>query len=691
MLYLCALASAKHQFFLEREYIHHPLARSAVQRTERRAFVSLLDDSLRSESEVSFDDNGEDGLSEGRYLSKGCYRVENLYQGLTGTEPAPSYESAEMSLDKCYYHCVEHRSLYFVLRDGAECSCIDRQVTCKGDFEKLSIDDCDVPCTGKADEKCGGRKAHSVYLNAAWVKKVKTKACGKPPQANNAKKMCEASEGGGCEVECEEGYIEAANNLLCDTALGQWVGLAQCIAVTCHSPPPIAFALSMCSHAQVPHDKEKCEVRCLQGYDLVINSLACSKVSDKDFVGRYEGEARCEAKSCGSPAEVENSLVPPGPVSFPKRVHYQCKVGYSVDGSVIGLSSFSSQCLTTGEFEKHDFACKAITCGPAPQLEGAKRETKGDVTFSQSALYTCDEGFTTDSSPTGLSTINLPCQASGTFPDPLPKCEGIVCGAPLSIMFAIHKEISSPKRKSKQEFLGFGESTTYDCEPGYTTNGNKSTDNNTQFTIECKEGFRGLESCVPVICGNTPKIANAISSMQVGVFSEHIHYACEQGHSLDGTSEAPREFTISCQPDGSFTEAPGCKPLLCGGPPKFAHSSLQMQAGKNVVFPEQISYRCADGYSVDKTSSSGAKSFIVACQDNGQLSVPPACQDIDDCIGHSCGPYGRCLDQMLDYQCQCEQGYEEQVYAAFRLYSLFWAKLKTPPTVLVFKEPQCAS
>jgi len=681
----------------DHSFLGHPSSRLDARSgspTRRRNVVSLLESSFTEHDNASegraavlevssvqslrrhdthqstspkFTDVDGDGLSEDRFLPKGCYLVQEMYKGLSGDEPAPSYESADMTLEKCYYHCVEHRSIYFLVQNGKKCSCIDRQVTCEGDFEKLASDSCNVSCSGDLDQKCGGEESHSVFLNAVWMKKVVSKSCGPPPPVAFAKKTCESSTGGGCEIVCEEGYVTQANNLLCDSTLGKWVGLAKCTAILCHAPPAVAFALSTCSHSKVPNGQDKCEVTCLKGYELVTNTLTCAMVSSQDFIGQYTGEARCEAKKCGDPPVVENGLVPLSPVSFPYFAQFHCKIGYSIDGSATGLTSFSLQCGAEGKFEENDRECKPILCGPAPQLEGALSKKQGDVYFPQEILYDCEKGFSTDSSPTGATTLSVPCQANGMFPDPLPECVPVVCGSPLAIMFAKRIEISSPWKKVKSteeiELLAYEESATYECDEGHTTDGKKTSPENVVFTVTCEHGFRGVDACMPIQCGKVPELPNSIAHMAFAVFGEKVHYACEQGHSLDGSADAPREYFLSCLTDATYTEAPGCKPMLCGKAPRFEFAEIAMEAGKNVVFPEQVSYKCAKGYSTDRTNVEGKKIFIVSCQDNGQFSVAPLCVQIDDCIGHTCGPFGHCVDKMMDYTCECEKGYEEQVVA----------------------------
>merc|ERR1719238_1274535 len=54
-----------------------------------------------------------------------------------------------------------------------------------------------------------------------------------------------------------------------------------------------------------------------------------------------------------------------------------------------------------------------------------------------------------------------------------------------------------------------------------------------------------------------------------------------------------------------------------------------------------------------------ASTFEVKCLAEGVFSLASSCANIDDCVGHSCGPHGNCVDGLQSYTCRCEQGFEE--------------------------------
>jgi len=49
----------------------------------------------------------------------------------------------------------------------------------------------------------------------------------------------------------------------------------------------------------------------------------------------------------------------------------------------------------------------------------------------------------------------------------------------------------------------------------------------------------------------------------------------------------------------------------------------------------------------------------VQCLATGEFLVSGSCEDVDDCPGHSCGPYGTCVDGVGGYSCNCTAGSQE--------------------------------
>lgn len=92
--------------------------------------------------------------------------------------------------------------------------------------------------------------------------------------------------------------------------------------------------------------------------------------------------------------------------------------------------------------------------------------------------------------------------------------------------------------------------------------------------------------------------------------------------------------------------------LECGDLPALTHSSwVSSLDGAH-------QYRCEEGFSFDGTIEAQPLIFEVECMPNGLYSDVHICSAIDDCNGHSCGAFGTCVDQHMDYTCNCMDGYE---------------------------------
>jgi hypothetical protein len=88
----------------------------------------------------------------------------------------------------------------------------------------------------------------------------------------------------------------------------------------------------------------------------------------------------------------------------------------------------------------------------------------------------------------------------------------------------------------------------------------------------------------------------------------------------------------------------------CGALPQLVHA--QWVAGPT------HEYRCDEGHSFDGSLLAQDLVLDVECLPTGLYSSVHACRAIDDCVGHSCGAFGTCVDQHMDYTCNCLTGFE---------------------------------
>jgi len=123
-------------------------------------------------------------------------------------------------------------------------------------------------------------------------------------------------------------------------------------------------------------------------------------------------------------------------------------------------------------------------------------------------------------------------------------------------------------------------------------------------------------------------------------------------------------FTLGVSADGKYTGVETFVPVQCGSAPVVPNSknNADQRMKQNSHFGDVILYGCTDGYSVDATQQEGSASFSVKCESDGSFSKIPgqgSCVNIDDCADHTCGPFGSCVDKLLNYTCSCQSGYQE--------------------------------
>mmetsp|Transcript_8038 Transcript_8038/g.17343 ORF Transcript_8038/g.17343 Transcript_8038/m.17343 type:complete len:1609 (-) Transcript_8038:37-4863(-) len=601
------------------------------------------------------------------FMLSNCSEITDLTLSLK--QPRPAKESEKRITDvtplKCYNHCLPRRTLYFALQ-GETCVCFDA-------FSPGKDGTCDVSCTGQPLARCGGAgDAQSVYLNSWWVEEPKQKNCGPPPAIPGSLAMC--ADGGPdtgtrqCDVGCEKGYGLEYNSLLCDFMLGKWFGGAKCSPVKCLPPTNIPHVLRSCAGATAK-DNPECKVTCMKGYNLKTNTLKCTaEVNQTGTIGYYSGMATCAAQSCGAPPVVPHAKVAGAAVMYPNRAKYTCDKGYTLNSEATGVTEFASACLPDGKYEEIRVKCQAIECGVPPVIAGTKfiSDRTKMVRFGESAMYKCEEGYTIDGSPTSPSQYGLACGITGKFPVSRPRCMRVRCGPALRIANAKLLDIHAKNFTEDAPELRLQDGADYECEPGFST---VQTDvSKVTFTTQCAQTgtYLGAPKCYRLNCGPNPEIPNAQYSRADVKFGVPRRVTCAVGHSVDGLPSSPRFFDITCGTD-KFLNVPHreCKPVVCGkAPGDVSHARMVNAAAwgaTDVHFGQSVQYKCSDGFSVDGSKDSGAAGFSVTCPAAGAFAEQSGCMPINDCEGHTCGPFGECVDMHMDYECKCASGFELQM------------------------------
>jgi len=409
----------------------------------------------------------------------------------------------------------------------------------------------------------------------------------------------------------------------------------------------------------------KVKVVCLEGYDSKDskNNLRCLKQGEfgKVLFGMLSGIATCVGRNCGKPTKINKAKAVVQDIIFPNVAGYTCFEGHSMDGKASGLKSFSVKCGTLGKFlllpAKHK--CQPIRCGAAPVVKNAF-PIGGSFVYANVLDYKCMKGHSVDASPGGVKAFEINCQATGEFSSPQ-KCRPVMCGPPPA--YAKTKMLSQAKG---DQF--YPAELNYGCDKGYTLN--QKFDGADKFTLHCHDtgeftvkGKAGAQIpvCRPVSAGMAPKIPHGNFQSREMFYPESAVVVAVPGYSTLSNAKKGLQFTIKVTANGQYSGVQVFKPVSCGAPAKLAFSKHNFPKPL-AVFENFVSYQCSPGYSTDASKSRARAKFTIQCGADGSMSKIPGkgkCVDIDDCASHTCGPFGHCVDKLMNYSCACKKGYEE--------------------------------
>uniref|UniRef100_A0A8B9PMP3 Sushi domain-containing protein n=1 Tax=Apteryx owenii TaxID=8824 RepID=A0A8B9PMP3_APTOW len=174
----------------------------------------------------------------------------------------------------------------------------------------------------------------------------------------------------------------------------------------------------------------------------------------------------CEgAPHCSKPPEIANGwhsglatvVFAPG-----MSVTYSCESDFSLIGTA------SIYCTEAGAWSHPSPVCQAVKCFHPPNITNGKLIGHISDTFpyGASVSYSCNPGY----SLIGNASIN--CMESGTWGQPLPRCEEIRCVFP---------EVLGVKKTMMGNTYRLGTNITLECDDGYMLEGISQ--------IQCQEDF----------------------------------------------------------------------------------------------------------------------------------------------------------------------------------------------------------
>jgi len=191
-----------------------------------------------------------------------------------------------------------------------------------------------------------------------------------------------------------------------------------------------------------------------------------------------------------------------------------------------------------------------------------------------------------------------------------------MCGVPAEVDHAatIPVELGAEKAYYQNK-------VPYQCNEGYTQDGTATGKNN--FEIEClaSKEFTATKTCEAVKCGAVPSVEFGTSEMASATFNESVRFDCQEGHTVDGTADGDRGFTVKCLATGTYGELQACKPISCGEPDDIPNAA---RPSGTKVYKDTVKYSCFEGFTLDGQKS-GATDFTVECHDDGKFDNMKSC------------------------------------------------------------------
>uniref|UniRef100_H2Z1V4 Sushi, von Willebrand factor type A, EGF and pentraxin domain containing 1 n=1 Tax=Ciona savignyi TaxID=51511 RepID=H2Z1V4_CIOSA len=161
--------------------------------------------------------------------------------------------------------------------------------------------------------------------------------CGEPPEVKNARvPLMLYTFGMRVQYQCADGFLFASD----DTAQmclenGEFTQLnIACIPVPCPAPPLVINGHTSATSAVFG---DVVTYHCKHGY--VVKGEEFMECSEE---GQWTADTTCEPRSCGPAPDVENAIPMRGVIRYGSSVHFECNVGYILEGDV---QSLSIQCV----------------------------------------------------------------------------------------------------------------------------------------------------------------------------------------------------------------------------------------------------------------------------------------------------------------------------------------------------------
>uniref|UniRef100_A0A1A7X820 Sushi, von Willebrand factor type A, EGF and pentraxin domain containing 1 n=2 Tax=Iconisemion striatum TaxID=60296 RepID=A0A1A7X820_9TELE len=371
--------------------------------------------------------------------------------------------------------------------------------------------------------------------------------------------------------ECNPGFVLRGSDTIACQVDGRWNGPKPfCDPVSC-GPPKLPDDVT--SEVKEYTYNSEIELTCPPGFLLKGMSRSVCQAD-----GSWShGSLSCVPALCGKPSPVTHGNVLGSQFGYNSRVKYKCDEGYRLSGDTTLV------CQSDGLWDKPPPRCDIISCDPPEDISHGF-VNGSSFNYNDVVEYVCFHGYQVVGDPV------LQCSSQGVWVGSVPRCQPCVCPPP-ELQFG--RVIGNGH--------ACGNQVQFQCDGGYRRLG--------PAQALCEKGVwsPGVPVCSRGRCSTSPPVVqNAVLQGGMASFPDTVAYKCRLGYLLKGPPH------LSCGRDGRWAEPRlRCEPVSCGKPPIVAHAEAE---GEVFIFPNQITYRCEDGYELATQMSS------LSCQSDGTWS-----------------------------------------------------------------------
>ncbi|XP_072444220.1 sushi, von Willebrand factor type A, EGF and pentraxin domain-containing protein 1 isoform X5 [Chiloscyllium punctatum] len=347
--------------------------------------------------------------------------------------------------------------------------------------------------------------------------------CGPPPPVQNAAITGDLHTfGSKVSYKCLEGYVmEAEKDIRTCLEDGSWSSHSiLCKLQTC--PLPMSKMANVIISGTRFTLNESIVISCEEGYRL---SGANQSICQNGFWNPPISDILCLPVSCEElPPPLHGSIKGTSYV-YQDSVTYQCDYGYGLQGNVERF------CQADGTWNGTEVSCQRISCEPHSEVDNAVSIGTGD-SYMSNVTFVCNVGYHL------VGPQNITCLANGTWSQPVPRCEVMLCNPPPSPI----------NGQAHYNALSVGQIVNFYCDEGYNVEGASSA--------ECMVNgswSQPVPVCKEITCGPPVQVKNAFVRGLLHYVGDIATYSCYSGYMLEGSRAS------SCLENGTWSKPPSCR------------------------------------------------------------------------------------------------------------------------------------